>query len=535
MLNRSSRLMWQFFWLYLGIALFGAALITVNNIFINGSSIKHLMTYNLKGIAVQVAALAIIFQAITFLRLAEVRRFLREGDRQANLPLVWNRLINFPNEVFWGMVVFALINSPLFHIGQHLALGQSLINWDRFQIYSDIKSFFFEQAICLMLAILFYIFTRRIIRPYLLTLPGQGLTGLKQSTFMKPLMITFCSILLITVFSISWYVLRTVLLDKPLEFPVLLGIGGFNVIFGFFILAILASEFRRELMLLLKAMSSLLGEERAKLHGKIPVISRDEVGGLGTVFNQLQERILEEYREIDTDLRLAYSVQQRLLPKAEQRFGQFSIAGACQPSREVGGDFFDMLNLDQHRFVVITGDVSGKGMPAALLMSALLTLFRATVRQYRSAEEVLNQMNLTIEEIVQGDMFLTLGIAVFDSEKKTLEYASAGHMAPYLIRGAKIEQIQVSSLPMGVNKDEIYDKKIIPIEAGDRFIFYTDGIVEAFINEREILGFAGFEGLLAKLDRTLPVAEQVQLLLKQLPRRNGAIEDDRTLVMVEVA
>lgn len=525
----SWRLMGQFFWLYLGVTLFGVAIITLNNVFIGGFTIQELRQYNLGALFAQAISGVSLFQIFTFLRLRIVRRYFRQRQDQTVVSAVWQRLIRFPSEIFWVMLIFGFSASALYHILDSVMMKESL----RANFWELAEAVLFEQMLSLILAILFYTLIRRLLRPYILALPSERMWEFPRTTFLTPLTISFTSLTLITILSPSLYVLRMISSGIPVNPWVMFSVAGSALAFGLILFLLLAWQFRDELQVLIRGMLSLLEGDGLWLNRRMPIISHDEVGQLGVAFNQLQEHISQDYLGVQREMQLAYQVQQKLLPPSSDRIGEYRIAAICQPIKEVGGDLYDIVRLNEEQFAVIVGDVSGHGMPAALVMSAVLVLFRTEVRRGGSASEVLSRLNHAVVETLQGDMFVTLGICIFDQRKSTLEYASAGHVAPYLLRGGQVTPIPCSSLPLGISKDEAYLQVLIPIHPADRFVLYTDGVVEAMNENGEMLGFPGFEHCLLDLNSTASVQDQIDSLVQELPWNRGNHDDDRTIIMVE--
>jgi serine phosphatase RsbU (regulator of sigma subunit) len=202
--------------------------------------------------------------------------------------------------------------------------------------------------------------------------------------------------------------------------------------------------------------------------------------------------------------------------------------------KEVGGDFFDVIAADDGSFLVLIGDVSGKGLPAALLMSAVLTLFRSEAKHGGSADELLSRLNRQLVDALQGNLFVTAGIAAFE-RNGGMSYASAGHLAPYLIRrNGEVGMIPVSSLPLGIDESIGYESTYVRLEPGDRVFFYTDGVVEAPHPKGGIIGFDRLEQLLGQLPANLSPEEQMNALLAQLSFPETQADDDRTLLLVAV-
>lgn len=534
MKNPSLQLLIRLFWIYTAVALFGVILITLNNLYINGFSWEELTRFNIKA-KLFIALLCIVsLLVLSYIKLRHVLQFIDDSKRVLDIHKVWHRLMHFPNTIFYAMLVFGIIVSPTYHLIDKWIKGNSISVWGRYEFLLFMRDFLFDQSLTLTLAVLFYSLIRHCVRSYLLKLPIIEMNQIEWKTsFIQPLLINFISIILITIFSMLWYVLNSIALDTEINMIVLFGTAFITFAFGFCLFLILSLEFRRELQLLIYRIRSLIGGDRMKLHGKMPIISRDEIGQLALAFNELQSYVAKEYAELQYELHLAYKVQQNLLPKEKQSIGRFHIHASCQPMKEVGGDLYDIQILDGDRFALLIGDVSGKGMSAALLMSAMMVLFKTEMRRGGSAGEVLTRLNRLMVETLRGEMYITLGLAIFDQKKESVEYASAGHVAPYLIHDGRIEQILISSLPLGFSMEEEYNDMLIPYQYHDRLIFYTDGVVEKVDVHGDFIGFDRFEQFLHKLDDRIPLDEQLRQLLLLLGEGTTArYEDDRTLIMV---
>lgn len=283
----------------------------------------------------------------------------------------------------------------------------------------------------------------------------------------------------------------------------------------------LSSRFRT----MIERIGALMAGSRLELQGKMDVTGLDEFGQLGQAFNELQAYTSGKYATIEHELRMAYRIQQSLLPQREHHIGNCRISAICRQTKEVGGDFYDIVQLD-HGFAIIVGDVVGKGLQAALLMSATMTLFRREIRQGGSASEVLERLNLQLFQALSGKMFVTAGLAIIENES-TLSYANAGHMPPYLLHNGKLEEFIHPSMPLGVDSTTVYASYAIDCPQDSRFIMYTDGMVESFDRDGTMLGFEGFERHLLSLT---DVNEMMERLTQTIDRN---VEDDRTLVVIE--
>jgi sigma-B regulation protein RsbU (phosphoserine phosphatase) len=181
--------------------------------------------------------------------------------------------------------------------------------------------------------------------------------------------------------------------------------------------------------------------------------------------------------EIEQDMRLARDIQQGLLLEAVPRLPGWEISAVCMPARDLGGDLYDFLPFDDSRHGIMIGDVSGKGLPAALRMAVARTVFRHAARREQGPGSTLADTNRgVLSEIPQG--MVTMLYAVLDTQRGTLRMANAGHNYPLLING-QVSEVELSGLPLGVDGDSDYQEVSVIIGPGETVVFYTDGVVEA--------------------------------------------------------
>jgi serine phosphatase RsbU (regulator of sigma subunit) len=249
-----------------------------------------------------------------------------------------------------------------------------------------------------------------------------------------------------------------------------------------------------------------------------------------------QQQQAQERERIEQELRVARLIQQTLLPKSLPNLPGYEVAAYYQPAREVGGDFYDFLDLEDGRFGLVVGDVTDKGVPAALVMATTRTLLRASAQRLDSPGEVLRRVNEVIVQDIPPNMFITCLYAILDSETGLLTYANAGHDLPYRRKAAAggAEELRATGMPLGLLPGMEYEEKEIVLERGDSVLFYSDGLVEAHDPRREMFGFPRLQGLVAG-HRTGGEA-MVSFLLSELSRFTGEDweqEDDITLVTLE--
>src|SRR5918912_511952 len=250
-----------------------------------------------------------------------------------------------------------------------------------------------------------------------------------------------------------------------------------------------------------------------------------------------QQRQAQERERIEQELRVARLIQQTLLPKEVPDLEGYKLAAYYQPAREVGGDFYDFLKLDDEHLGLVVGDVTDKGVPAAIVMATTRTMLRASAQRLDSPGEVLKRVNDVIVRDIPPNMFITCLYAILDPETGLLRYANAGHDLPYRRRTSSsggAEELRATGMPLGLLPGMSYEEKEIVLERGDSVLFYSDGLVEAHDPEREMFGFPRLQGLVAA-HRSGGQA-MVNFLLAELARFTGGDweqEDDITLVTLD--
>jgi phosphoserine phosphatase RsbU/P len=202
-----------------------------------------------------------------------------------------------------------------------------------------------------------------------------------------------------------------------------------------------------------------------------------------------ETEIQDEKMRRDEELRRAAGLQQALLPQEPRIFGTLEIAGRNIPSLDVGGDYFDFVQGEGARLVVGLGDVAGKGMPAALLMTHLAASVRAQVETERPLLDVIRRLNRSIHQNVAGTRFITLFLAEVNTETGAVTYVNGGHNPPYLLRASgPIETLTEGGLLLGIMPEAAYASGSLTLEPGDVLVLYSDGVTEAFNQTDEEFG-----------------------------------------------
>ncbi len=250
-----------------------------------------------------------------------------------------------------------------------------------------------------------------------------------------------------------------------------------------------------------------------------------------------QQQEAQERERIEQELRVARLIQQTLLPKGLPELPGYDVAAYYQPAREVGGDFYDFLELEDGRFGLVVGDVTDKGVPAAIVMATTRTMLRAAAQRLFSPGEVLQRVNDVLVQDIPPNMFVTCLYAILDQESGRLVYANAGHDLPYRRRAGRSEgseELRARGMPLGLMPGMGYEEKEIVLEKGESVLFYSDGLVEAHDPSREMFGFPRLQGLVGT--HRSGGSALISFLLSELARFTGdgwEQEDDITLVTLE--
>jgi serine phosphatase RsbU (regulator of sigma subunit) len=216
--------------------------------------------------------------------------------------------------------------------------------------------------------------------------------------------------------------------------------------------------------------------------------------------SQRLEQEISERERVEQELKVARRIQQASLPNEVPTLEGWQIAPYYQPAREVGGDFYDFHLLSEGRLGVVVGDATGKGVPAALVMSTTCGMLQAVSQTLDSSSpsEVLEQVNETLLSRIPPNMFVTCFYAILEPESATLSYANAGHDLPYLRRrGGDAEELRARGMPLGLMAGMSYEQKEIELDAGEAALFYSDGLVEAHGPKGEMFGFPRLRELVA--------------------------------------
>lgn len=531
--GKEGSLMLRFFGLY-SLSLFaGISFIMFTNLYGLQIRLEEMLYTTIPFLLISVLLFVLMLLLFTWYRLRKIIAYANGRKSNVSGEEAFRRLLRFPVDIFWAIMGISVFFTIAFHVFDYGAEGFGHLLRSSEERWYLLTTMLHELSLALMLAVLLYTSSRASLRPFLMRLNAVKLPDQPGKSFQRMLLLTFFSCLLLTILSLLQTIAEKTFSGEPLDFNQLVVVAGVSFFFGLGSLLLPLLQFRREVRLLTGRLFALQAEKRG-VPRKIPIVSLDESGRLAEAFNELQAFTEKAYEDLTKELRLAASVQQKLLPPPLKGDGAFLCSALCEQSLETGGDFYDWMKLDERRLAVLVGDVIGKGMPAALIMSSVLALFRLEVRSGGTPGEVLSRLNRRIVETLQGEMLVTAGLAFIELDIGRLYYASAGHLAPYVVSDSgEVKELPVSSMPLGVDEEERYLHEEYELAAGDRLIMYSDGVVESLHADGTIYGFDEWERRLSVTDGSMPLDEQLRELMEKLPHGAGSEpEDDRTIVCV---
>lgn len=258
-------------------------------------------------------------------------------------------------------------------------------------------------------------------------------------------------------------------------------------------------------------------------------------------FISLRETI-EEQKRIQHDLELARNIQVSLLPRNIPQVPGFNIAAFNRPALAIGGDYYDVVKIDDAHIGLAVADVSGKGIPGALLMSSCRSILRAQAKGNLDGRAVLCEINRSMTEDMSIDMFVSMLYMILNTETREMSIFRAGHTAPLIWRSEKsrIETFEGAGVAIGLTDPEIFESTLeeqrVTLNSGDAVVGYTDGITEAMNPDENEWGLERFESVIV-----LSAGEDADTMLANVSRRlaeftgNALQSDDMTMLVVKVA
>ena len=241
----------------------------------------------------------------------------------------------------------------------------------------------------------------------------------------------------------------------------------------------------------------------------------------------------EQRTRLENELRVARTVQETLLPSELPHPDGWKLDAYWKPAREMSGDFYDFIPFEDGRLGIVMGDVTDKGMPAAMVMATTRSLLRTIAQQTVMPGAVLELVNNALCPNIPTRMFVTCLYAVLDPLRGTLHFANAGHNLPVLQRTEGATELRATGMPLGLLLGMAYEEKCVQLQPGDQLLIYSDGLTEAHDPQREMFGFPRLRELLSK---TRPDDDVIAILREHLQAHVGPDweqEDDVTFVTLK--
>ena len=281
--------------------------------------------------------------------------------------------------------------------------------------------------------------------------------------------------------------------------------------------------------------------ERGDFSYRIRMKRRNQLGAMAQSFDSMTASIasllatVSEKERLQSEIAIAATIQRNLLPKEGPKFRGVSFSAHFEPTTSIGGDYYDVFNLDKSRLAVAIGDVSGHGLSTGLVMAMVKAAITTLVEEGADETSLFHRLNELVFRSTERRAFMTLAFTIFDLERGTIRHTNAGHLYPYLLRddGTPPFSIECPSLPLGVRESTTARTVEVQLREGDSIVYLSDGIVEAQDHNGDPLGFDQLENLLAaQQDRTPSALRDV--ILDAVARHSGTrpADDDRTIMVL---
>jgi serine phosphatase RsbU (regulator of sigma subunit) len=280
--------------------------------------------------------------------------------------------------------------------------------------------------------------------------------------------------------------------------------------------------------------------ERGDFTYRIAMKPHNQLGEMANSFDRMTESIatllvnVAENERLQSEIEIAASIQRNLLPKEGPQFRGVSFSAHFEPTASIGGDYYDVFNIDKTRLAVAIGDVSGHGLSTGLVMAMVKAAITTLVEEGAEETALFHRLNDLVFRSTERRAFMTLAFTIFDLEKGTIRHTNAGHLYPYLLReGQKPRGIEVPSLPLGVRSTISTHTAEVDLQEGDAIVYLSDGIVEAQDEHGEPFGFEHLEALLSQSADRSPSTIRDQIL-EAVARHCGTrpADDDRTVMIL---
>ena len=280
--------------------------------------------------------------------------------------------------------------------------------------------------------------------------------------------------------------------------------------------------------------------ERGDFSYRIRMKPHNQLGEMALSFDRMTESIasllttVAEKERLQSEIAIAATIQRNLLPKEGPKFRGVSFSAHFEPTASIGGDYYDVFNIDKTRLAVAIGDVSGHGLSTGLVMAMVKAAMTTLVEEGAEETSLFHRLNELVFRSTERRAFMTLGFTIYDLENGTIRHTNAGHLYPYLLRGDDGPPISIESpsLPLGVRHEMHTKTAEMDLREGDAVVYLSDGIIEAQNEAGDPFGFDQLEGLLERQSDRSPTAIRDAILNAVAMHSAGRPADDDRTVMV---
>jgi sigma-B regulation protein RsbU (phosphoserine phosphatase) len=275
---------------------------------------------------------------------------------------------------------------------------------------------------------------------------------------------------------------------------------------------------------------------------RVPVRTKDQLSELASSFNTMTGRIqqliedVKEKEKLEAELEIARHVQSQLFPKEVPKLKTLELTGVCKPARVVSGDYYDFIPVNSQSTAIVIGDISGKGISAALLMASLQSALHAQLKMGAngslSTATLVDRLNRQLYESTPPEKYATFYCGLYDDQTGLLAYTNAGHLAPIVIRQEQVLRLESNGMVVGMFPDVPYEQNVIQLQSGDLLIAFTDGVTECENREGEQFGEERLTSLLVR-HRERPLEEIASAITDAVHNWSGDVDgqDDTTILL----
>jgi serine phosphatase RsbU (regulator of sigma subunit)/anti-sigma regulatory factor (Ser/Thr protein kinase) len=248
---------------------------------------------------------------------------------------------------------------------------------------------------------------------------------------------------------------------------------------------------------------------------------------------QEQEAQVRDRERLEQEMRVATLIQQQFLPKQLPEFAGWQVSAFYRPARAVGGDFYDFIELSDGRVAIVAGDVTDKGVPAALVMASTRSIIRAEAERLVSPSKVLERANDLLYPDIPAHMFVTCLYALLDPRTGKIRFANAGHNLPYVRSDEGVMDLKATGMPLGLMPGSKYEETEATLGAGEIMLLHSDGLAEAHSSTGEMFGFPRMHELMQRAQTGQAIIDTLLMELDRFTTGVDEQEDDITLVTVQ--